>query len=91
MDRYHPSGPIVSKHAFDPNCPDCRPVLLDQLTGKALPPTDPFVQAVNRVWDASPRPDQEALHRLWVHNSRDPKDLACAEAFSERVKQATQS
>jgi hypothetical protein len=81
----------MSKHAFDPQCADCRPIIIDPRTGAVLSPTDPFMQAVNRVWDEAPREDQEAFHRITVHNSRDPADLARVQAMSERFTKAASS
>jgi len=81
----------MTKHAFDPNCPDCRPVLLDVKTGRPLGPDDPIMKAVNRVWDASPREEQEAFIQVTVHNSRDPKDLALLKTLSARMEKATAS
>jgi len=84
-------SPSLSRHEFNPNCPDCRPILLDPKTGKALPPEDPAMKAVNKAWDASPREEQEAFHRVTVKNSRDEKDLALLKKLSDRMELATRN
>lgn len=76
----------MSKHNFDPNCPDCRPVILDPATGKAMPPDHPVMKAMMTVWDSSPREDQEAFHRITVLSQMAPADLARMQAMMERVK-----
>jgi hypothetical protein len=81
----------VSRHAFDPLCPDCRPVILDPKTGRVLPSDDPVMKAVNQVWDAASREEQESFHRVTVHNGRDPMDLARLKALSERIAQAAEA
>jgi hypothetical protein len=75
----------MSRHEFDPKCPDCRPTLLDPATGEVLPPDDPAMVTIQRVWDAAPREQQEAFHRVTVKNSRDPKDLALVQEFSKAL------
>jgi hypothetical protein len=79
----------VSRHDFDPNCPDCRPAILDINTGRPLPQNHPTMVAVNALWDDLPFEDQEALHRIWVKNSRDPADLEVAERFTEAFQRRT--
>jgi hypothetical protein len=78
----------MSRHAFDPECPDCRPILLDPQTGKILEESDPVMQAVIAVWRASPRADQEAFHAFTVKNSREPGVLERMMALSKRMEQA---
>lgn len=77
----------MSTHEFDPNCADCRPILIDPKTGKVLPPEHPAMVAINHVWETSTREVQEAFHRVTVKNSRDPKDLALMRSFTERLDQ----
>ena len=78
----------MSKHEFDPKCPDCRPILMNQRTGKVLPKDDPYMKTVDAVWDASSREEQEAFHRVTVKGSRDPGDLTLLKALSERIENA---
>lgn len=77
----------MTDHVFDPECEDCRPTLVDPVTGKALPDTDPGVVILLEVWRAAPRVEQEAFHRVTSHNSRDPKDLAAVECLSKRIQE----
>jgi len=79
----------MSKHAFDPECPDCRPIVIDPRTGEILPDDDPVMQAVLAVWRASPRADQEAFHEFTVKNSRKPDVVQRMVALSKRMEQAT--
>jgi hypothetical protein len=78
----------MSKHAFDPECPDCRPVVIDPRTGKALPSDDPVMQAILAVWHASPRADQEAFHEFTVKNSRELDVVRRMDSLSKRMKLA---
>jgi hypothetical protein len=76
----------MSHHAFDPECPDCRPVIIDPSTGQVLPPEHPVMVAVNKVWEASTFEDREAFHRVTVLNSRAPDDLQRMQAMAERIE-----
>lgn len=76
----------MSCEKFDPECPNCRPCLLDPATGKLLPDTDPAVQTVNRAWDLSPLEEKEAFWRITVRDGRDPQDMRLMEAFWQRVR-----
>lgn len=78
----------MSRHAFDPLCPDCRPALLDTETGETLPNDHPIMLAVNAVWDASSREDQEAFHRVTVHNGRNASDLERLAGLQQRIEAA---
>ncbi len=74
--------------AFDPNCEGCRPVILDVTTHEPLPADSAVMRAVNTVWDAAPREEQEAFHRVTVKNSRDPLDLELLKGLSDRMSAA---
>lgn len=76
----------MSTHAFDPDCADCRPVLVDPSTGVPMSPTSPEMMAVYSVWKSTPREGQEAFHRVTVKNSRDPADLALMKALTDRIE-----
>lgn len=77
----------MSEHEFDPKCPDCRPVLLDPTTGRMLGPKDPAMVAASKAWDEQlTREQQEACHRVWVKNSRDPADLEALECFAAMMQ-----
>lgn len=66
----------VSLERYSDDCRGCRPAMLDVKTGRALPDTDPILQAILGVWDASSRKTREAYHRVCCQNSRAPEDLA---------------
>lgn len=76
----------MTKHAFDPNCPDCRPCLLDVETNEKIPDSHPAVVRLRGLWDKLPRAQQEAYHRVMVFNSRAPEDIAAVSAFLESCK-----
>ena len=78
----------MSRHDFDPKCRDCRPVIMDPRTGQVMPETHPTMKIIDRVWDASPREDQEAFHRVTVKNSRDPNDMMRMQALMDRIETA---
>ncbi len=76
----------MSKHAFDPQCPDCRPTLLGP--GGPLSPDDPKMAIVNKLWDEQPRDIQEAFHAATVHSSQDPEVLAKNQVFIDLITRA---
>jgi hypothetical protein len=76
----------MSCEKFDPNCPGCRPAILDPISGQALPKDHPMVVVVNEVWDAAPREEQEACWRIWVKNGRDLADMELAASFMNKVQ-----
>jgi hypothetical protein len=78
----------VSKHAFDPNCPDCRPVILDAKTMKPYAADSVVMAAVNKVWETASREEQEAFHRTTVLNGRDPGDMRLLKQLSDRMSKA---
>jgi len=75
----------MSCDKFDPNCPGCRPAVIDPSTGKVLSADDPFMVIVNKVFDESTLDDQEAFWRVTVKNSPDPNDLAKMKSLSDRI------
>ena len=76
----------MNHHEFDPNCPDCRPVLIDIDTNQPLPVDHPAMVAMLKVWATAPREEQEAFHRISVDNLQKPGDLELAQAMWERVE-----
>lgn len=77
----------MSEHAFDPNCRDCRPRLIDK-SCRRVPDDDARMVAINRVWDSASLEEQTAFHRCTVHNSRDKGDLALSAGLMDRMKAA---
>jgi hypothetical protein len=51
-----------------------------------MPKDDPVMVAVNEVWDAAPREEQEACWRIWVKNGRDLADMKLASSFMDKVQ-----
>lgn len=76
----------MSRHDFDPDCPHCRPAIVDPVSGEILPKTHPAVVAANAIWDSLPREEQEALWRIWVKNSRDRADLIIASKYTQALQ-----
>ena len=74
------------KHTFDPDCPGCQPVIVDPTTGQVLPRHHPAMLAALALWKDLPFDQQEALHRVWVQNSRDPADMAVMQAYGEALQ-----
>ena len=72
---------------FDPNDPRCRPAILDMRTGRPLPDTHPTMIAATKIWEEMPREKQEALHRVWVGNSRAPEDLEVGGEFTQLLRE----
>lgn len=86
MESHFLKGQYMSCDHFDPNCEGCRPAILDPQTGRAMPKDHPMVVAINEVWDAAPREEQEACWKIWVKNGRDPGDMKLASAFMDKVQ-----
>lgn len=78
----------MSWEKHDDDCPGCRPAILDVRTGKALPPDDPIMRAVNAVWAQTTLAERQAFHRVCCENSRDQADLDICFALNERFKAA---
>jgi hypothetical protein len=64
---------------------------MDPKTGEVLPADSAIMRAVNRVWDAASREEQEAFHRVTVKNSRDPQDLRLLKELSDRMSAAAEA
>lgn len=82
-----PDWNAMTCEKFDPNCPGCRPAIYDPSTKQVMAQDHPMMVAVNAVWDAAPREEQEACWRIWVKNGRDQSDLRLASAFMEKVQE----
>jgi hypothetical protein len=78
---------IPKDHQFDPECEGCQPVILDPETGTRLPPDHPFSMTALKVWKALPRWQQEALNRVWVHDSQLQEDLAVMQIFVLQIEE----
>lgn len=78
----------MSLHAFDPECPHCRPALIDTKTGKVFPEDHPVSIKVTEIFKASTRQEQEAFFKVTVQNSRDPGDLRLLDGMTQRIQQA---
>lgn len=76
---------MKAPHPYDPNCPHCRPVLLDSSTGRVLPPDDPVMKVVNAIWAKASVATKEAYIRVTVHNSRKPEDLCLVGEFFDEI------
>ena len=76
----------MSCDRFDPDCPDCGPVIVDISTGKALPDDHPTMQRIMRAWRGASLAEQEAFWRVTVKNSRDPGDLGRCQRILAAMK-----
>lgn len=76
----------MRRHTFDPECPHCRPVLINPVTMRVLPDTHPNMVTLLEVWRAAPQAEQEAFHRVTVHGSQDPSDLQIVGSLYERLQ-----
>lgn len=80
-------SPARRPHPYDPECPHCRPVIVDTRTGLVLPPTDPIMKAVDAIWQTLAIETKEAFIRVTVDNGRDENDLRLVSGFLEQIKQ----
>ncbi len=78
------------KHEYNPDCPDCRPALLDE-NGNVLPLEHPTMQVVMAVWQASSLDDRAAYIRVTVHNSRVADDVRRANALVSQFASASKT
>lgn len=78
----------MTRHPYDPDCPDCRPVFVHQLTGTVLSRDSPEMRAADPVWDAAPLAERAAFINVTVHNSRATEDVALAQALAVRLTKA---
>lgn len=80
----------MSRHheEFDPECPGCRPCLVDFETKEVLPDTHPDMILLLDVWRAASKAEQEAFFRVTVHNSRDANDLRALQSLQQRIRVA---
>lgn len=76
------------KQPHDPNCPGCRPVMVDPETGKCLPQDDPVMVAVNKVYDDTTDEERRAWHAFTCQNSRDTKVMELVGNMQFRFQQA---
>ena len=80
-------SPARRPHPYDPECPHCRPVLIDPRTGRALSSDDPIMKAVDAIWQTLAIETKEAFIRVTVDNGRDENDLRLVSGFLEQIKQ----
>lgn len=73
----------MSREAFDDDCPDCLPVLLNAETGQKLAPDDPAQKKMDAVWAKATRAQKEAFHRVTCLNSRDVIDLVLMQKLAK--------
>lgn len=76
----------MSAEEFDDGCEGCKPVALDVITGRVLPDDDPVMVGVRAVWEATPRDQRAAFHRVCCLSSRDPGDLALVEELATKLR-----
>lgn len=77
----------MSVEKFDDECEGCKPVALD-VTGQVLPDDHPVMVGVRVVWDATPRDQRAAFHRVCCMSSRDPGDHALVDEMVTKIKAA---
>src|SRR5579872_4870008 len=81
----------MSTDKFNDDCPDCRPMLFEPSTQKALPQDDPIMIIVNKLWFELTREERESFHHVCCKNSRDPVDVQRFQAFWLKVKEMAES
>jgi hypothetical protein len=76
----------MSQKQFDDNCPGCRPVLIDPVTGTKFEDSHPIMQMVDRVWAATTRQEREAFHNVCCNNSRKQSDMEQMSAIVQKIE-----
>lgn len=79
----------MSRHEYSPDCPGCRPVVIDPSTGCILPEDSAAMRIVNTIWDRASEMDKRAWHAVTCLNSRAPLDLALSQAFVRQIQRET--
>lgn len=71
----------MTRHPYDPTCPDCRPCILDIHTMQPIPDNDPRMLAIMAAWEEQPYDVREAFINLTVHNQIDQATMERAQSF----------
>jgi hypothetical protein len=80
----------MSKDQYQEGCRGCQPVLIDLVTGKAMPDDSPLMVAIFSVWNTLSRQEKEAWHEFTCSNSREPQILAVVERINQRFTEAAE-
>jgi hypothetical protein len=75
------------RHEYRDDCPGCQIALMDE-SGKPLPADHEAMVIATRIWKEATLEERQACNRVWVHNSRDEKDMAAAFEIARRIKAA---
>lgn len=83
---------MLPDHEFCDDCPGCRPAVL--FDGEVLPPDDPVMIKINKVWDNHTTYAQRRSYiEVTLHNSRNPVDIRrmqeVAKLFQEEIEDET--
>ena len=65
---------------------ECRPAMLDPVTGRALADDDPIMVAVYKLWETLTVEDKLAWHEFCCLNSRKRDVMVRVEAISVRLE-----
>lgn len=76
------------KHKYDPNCPQCRPAILDPETGRIMEDAHPVMQKIMQCWNLQPHEVREAFIDVTYNNSREEKDVRLMQEFMNQVEAA---
>jgi hypothetical protein len=73
-------------HQHSDDCPGCRPVAVDGITGQVLPDDHPLMLRMARAWAQTTYAQRVAWHNVTCQNSRDPHDLKLARKFIRSIQ-----
>jgi hypothetical protein len=78
-------GENVSWEAYEEDCPDCRPAMVDMKTGQVMPDDAPMMRFVLEVFKGLTLAEKQAWHRFTCQNSRAPADLKVIESITQKL------
>ena len=78
----------MSIEAFEEDCPNCRPAIVNVQTGHVEAPDSAIMQVVNRVWEVTTKEERTAFHRVCCQNSREPADIEIMQSIGGRIQRA---
>jgi hypothetical protein len=75
------------RHEYREDCDGCQLAMCTG-DGRPLPQDDPLMVRALAVWWTCSLEERRACNRVWVFNSRDPKDLTIVGAVARRIQEA---
>lgn len=75
----------MTRHRYDPQCPDCIPAVVNMNTGELLAKDSPTMAQVLKVWNTLPFAHREAFINVTAFGGEDATDWALAEQVFQKL------